>query len=104
MGPFFGRSHSQPANPFVAQHQQPPQYQHQQAQAVQQNHATGPQEMGYHQQQPHHPHTNSFSQPGGMSGNNAATAPFLRDFNLVAEAAKRAEMACVMRDFGDVSL
>ena len=29
---------------------------------------------------------------------------FLRDFNLVAEAAKRAQVACLMRDLGDVAL
>jgi len=32
------------------------------------------------------------------------TAPFLRDFNLVAEAAKRAQVACLTRDLGDVGL
>lgn len=43
----------------------------------------------------------------GQRGNGAGapeTAPFLQDFNLVAEAAKRAQMACLMRDFGDVEL
>ena len=29
---------------------------------------------------------------------------YLRDFKLVAEAAKRAQMACLMRDLGEVSL
>ncbi|KAK2754675.1 hypothetical protein FQN54_006808 [Arachnomyces sp. PD_36] len=33
-----------------------------------------------------------------------ATAPFLEDFNLVAEAAKRAQMAVVMRDLESVTL
>lgn len=33
-----------------------------------------------------------------------ATAPFLKDFNLVAEAAKRAEMAVVMRDLEGIGL
>jgi len=32
------------------------------------------------------------------------TAPFLRDFSLIAEAAKRAQMACLARDLGDVGL
>jgi hypothetical protein len=32
------------------------------------------------------------------------TAPFLNDFNLVAEAAKRAQMACLSRDLGDIGL
>merc|ERR1712080_205480 len=43
----------------------------------------------------------------GQRGNGAGapeTAPFLQDFNLVAEAAKRAQMACLMRDFGEVEL
>jgi hypothetical protein len=32
------------------------------------------------------------------------TAPFLQDFNLVAEAAKRAQTACLMRDFDEMEL
>lgn len=34
----------------------------------------------------------------------SATAPFLRDFTLVAEAAKRAQMAVVMRDLEGITL
>ncbi|RDW82083.1 hypothetical protein BP6252_03195 [Coleophoma cylindrospora] len=37
-------------------------------------------------------------------GGQQATSPFLRDFNLVAEAAKRAQMACLMRDMEAVGL
>lgn len=37
-------------------------------------------------------------------GGPTATAPFLQDFNLVAEAAKRAQMAVVMRDLEGISL
>lgn len=33
-----------------------------------------------------------------------ASAPFLRDFSLLAEAAKRAQMACLMRDMEAVGL
>lgn len=40
----------------------------------------------------------------GADGGAPETAPFLNDFNLVAEAAKRAQMACLMRDMGDVEL
>ena len=40
----------------------------------------------------------------GQDGGAPETAPFLNDFNLVAEAAKRAQMACLMRDMGDVEL
>ncbi|PQE25386.1 thiol methyltransferase protein [Rutstroemia sp. NJR-2017a WRK4] len=32
------------------------------------------------------------------------TSPFLRDFNLVAEAAKRAQMAVLMRDLEGIGL
>lgn len=37
-------------------------------------------------------------------GGPTATAPFLQDFSLVAEAAKRAQMAVVMRDLESVTL
>lgn len=40
----------------------------------------------------------------GGEGGAPETAPFLNNFNLVAEAAKRAQMACLMRDLGDVEL
>ncbi|KAL6238262.1 hypothetical protein BDW75DRAFT_237565 [Aspergillus navahoensis] len=38
------------------------------------------------------------------NGGPTATAPFLRDFSLVAEAAKRAQIAIVTRDLEGVSL
>lgn len=34
----------------------------------------------------------------------SSTDPFLRDFTLVAEAAKRAQMAVMMRDFESVGI
>lgn len=37
-------------------------------------------------------------------GGPAATKPFLQDFSLVAEAAKRAEMSVIMRDMEGISL
>lgn len=43
-------------------------------------------------------------QRGGGSGGAPETAPFLQDFSLVAEAAKRAQMACLARDLGEVGL
>ncbi|EYE91618.1 uncharacterized protein EURHEDRAFT_416292 [Aspergillus ruber CBS 135680] len=46
------------------------------------------------------PENESDTQKGGPT----ATAPFLRDFSLVAEAAKRAQMAVVMRDLEGISL
>ncbi|RHZ45661.1 uncharacterized protein CDV56_101655 [Aspergillus thermomutatus] len=38
------------------------------------------------------------------SGGPLATAPFLQDFSLVAEAAKRAQMSVVLRDLESVTL
>jgi len=38
------------------------------------------------------------------TGGPTATADFLRDFNLVAEAAKRAQMSIVVRDLESISL
>ncbi|KNG80047.1 hypothetical protein ANOM_011829 [Aspergillus nomiae NRRL 13137] len=68
----------------------------------------------------HHPHTQpsqlpeaSGQQQNAMesyphqvsgSGGPTATAPFLRDFSLVAEAAKRAQMSVMMRDLEAVTL
>ena len=40
----------------------------------------------------------------GDGGGTPETASFLKDFNLVAEAAKRAQMACLTRDMGEVGL
>ena len=39
-----------------------------------------------------------------MQSGEPATAPFLQDFSLLAEAAKRAQMACLMRDIDDMEL
>ncbi|KZF23577.1 hypothetical protein L228DRAFT_238128 [Xylona heveae TC161] len=55
---------------------------------------------------PEAPHASAYDtqqQPSATAG-PSATLPFLRDFNLVAEAAKRAQMAVVMRDLEGVSL
>lgn len=38
------------------------------------------------------------------AGGPSETAHFLQDFNLIAEAAKRAQMACLSRDLGEVGL
>ncbi|TGO35829.1 hypothetical protein BHYA_0145g00310 [Botrytis hyacinthi] len=38
------------------------------------------------------------------SSSQDETSPFLKDFNLVAEAAKRAQMACLMRDMESCGL
>ncbi|KAJ9605487.1 hypothetical protein H2200_010144 [Cladophialophora chaetospira] len=95
MGPFFGRPHSQP-NPYAPQ-QLHPGYQAQQPFGAQQ-----PQQNQQGQSHHLHPHTNSMSQqhPGHAQGMNPGQLP--PDF--LAEAAKRAQMACLMRDIGDISL
>lgn len=46
----------------------------------------------------------SQSVPLTTGGGAMATAPFLKDFNLVAEAAKRAQMAVLMREMEGVNL
>jgi hypothetical protein len=90
--PFFGRPHSQP-NPYSSHphHQNP-----QQASAF----GVSPQQQQqYPQQQQQHVHHNSFSQQNSHPGQ-----PGHMPHDFLAEAAKRAQMACLMRDLGDVSL
>lgn len=53
---------------------------------------------------PQQPSSGQYVGQRGGSGGAPETAPFLKDFNLVAEAAKRAQIACLTRDFGDVGL
>ncbi|KAL1297498.1 hypothetical protein AAFC00_005017 [Neodothiora populina] len=43
-------------------------------------------------------------QRGGHGGGVPETAPYLQGFNLLAEAAKRAEMAVLMRDLGEFEM
>ncbi|EXJ70882.1 uncharacterized protein A1O5_05874 [Cladophialophora psammophila CBS 110553] len=95
MGPFFGGSYSQPS-PYTSQ-QVHAGYQTQQPFGDQQ-----PQVHQQQQQQHLHPHTNSMSKehPAYPQTMNPGQLP--PDF--LAEAAKRAQMACLMRDLGDVSL
>ncbi|CAL5867966.1 uncharacterized protein PFLUO_LOCUS2189 [Penicillium psychrofluorescens] len=45
-----------------------------------------------------------YAHPMNGVGGPTATAPFLQDFSLVAEAAKRAQMSIVMRDLESVTL
>ncbi|TKA83361.1 hypothetical protein B0A55_01021 [Friedmanniomyces simplex] len=40
----------------------------------------------------------------GDGGGMPETAPYLQDFRLLEEAAKRAQMACLSRDLGDIGL
>lgn len=110
MEPFFGRAQSQTsmyasqegqAGFFGQQRQQAlgGQEQNYNSQAHQQYQA--PQQYDYQQRQLH-PHTNSMSQEHPAHSGRANPGQMPPDF--LAEAAKRAELACLMRDFGDVSL
>lgn len=56
------------------------------------------------QQQPQQQQQHRADTTRGGPGDSTASSPFLKDFNLVAEAAKRAQMAVLMRDLGDVAL
>ena len=96
--PFFGRPHSQP-NPYASQQM------HLSYQAQQRQQPYQAQSQQIEQPNPHHqlhPHTNSMSQehPAHSQPLNPGQMP--PDF--LAEAAKRAQIACLMRDLGDVSL
>ena len=98
LDPFFGRPHSQP-NPYSSQqmhHGYPSQ------QRQQQPFGDQPPQMNQGQQHQFHPHTNSISQDHPAHGQAMNPGQLPPDF--LAEAAKRAQMACLMRDFGDVSL
>lgn len=43
-------------------------------------------------------------QPAPMQSKSSSTDSFLKDFNLVAEAAKRAQMAVMVRDFEECGI
>ncbi|EWG40447.1 hypothetical protein FVEG_02829 [Fusarium verticillioides 7600] len=43
-------------------------------------------------------------QPAPAQGNGPSTDAFLQDFTLIAEAAKRAQMAIMIRDFEECGL
>ncbi|KIV83340.1 hypothetical protein PV11_05373 [Exophiala sideris] len=98
MDSFFGRPHSQP-NPYTSQQM------HLSHSAQQRQQSYNGQTQQFEQQNPHqqlHPHTNSMSQEHPAHGHTLNPGQLPPDF--LAEAAKRAQMACLMRDFGDVSL
>ncbi|OJJ95397.1 hypothetical protein ASPACDRAFT_47751 [Aspergillus aculeatus ATCC 16872] len=74
-------------------------------------HPTEPHQTHYHHHhhhQQHHldpsTHTDNYPHQITGSGGPTATAPFLRDFSLVAEAAKRAQMSVMVRDLESVTL
>ncbi|KAI9708263.1 MAG: hypothetical protein M1820_004217 [Bogoriella megaspora] len=89
----FGALHPQSASTMPSHPQQ-----QRQAQQPQQQFLAPPQQDQQYQQQPQQQRQNPFQ--GQRAGNGGApeTTPFLQDFTLLAEAAKRAEMACLMRD------
>lgn len=91
MSSFFGRPQSQP-NPYTTQQSN---YSHSHPEQTHQQQTS--------EQAPQlHPHTNSMSQshPQHIRDLNPSQLP--PDF--LAEAAKRAQIACLMRDLGDVTL
>ncbi|CAM1500744.1 Fc.00g099060.m01.CDS01 [Cosmosporella sp. VM-42] len=49
-------------------------------------------------------HNQPFNPPAPAQVKAPSTAPFLKDFNLVAEAAKRAQVAVMVRDFADCGI
>lgn len=110
MEPFFGRPQTQ-TNMYATQDSQASFLGQQRQQAVggqEQNYNSQahqqyqvPQQYDY-QQHHLHPHTNSMSQEHPAHTYRANPGQLPPDF--LAEAAKRAELACLMRDFGDVSL
>ncbi|KAL4900817.1 hypothetical protein BDW74DRAFT_182402 [Aspergillus multicolor] len=69
-----------------------------------------PQQFAVHQnttqtaQAPSQTHPTHYPHQISSTGGPTATAPFLRDFSLVAEAAKRAQVAIVTRDLEGISL
>lgn len=48
--------------------------------------------------------TSAFIGQRGDGSGMPETAPFLQDFSLIAEAAKRAQMACLSRDLDEIGL
>lgn len=62
------------------------------------------QQMQSFPQQPQRQTSNQHQGQRGHGGGMPDTAPFLDGFNLLAEAAKRAEMAVLMRDLDDLEM
>lgn len=73
-------------------------------QAQQQQIQMQQQQYMYNQQQQYPQSYNPMQGQTGGAGAVPETAPFLKDFNLIAEAAKRAQLACLMRDMDDMEL
>ncbi|KAF1823772.1 uncharacterized protein K489DRAFT_409577 [Dissoconium aciculare CBS 342.82] len=87
------------------QMRQQQQQQEQQYQMLQQQQQQQQQMQQQQQQQRQQPHmTAAYIGQRGHNGGVPNTAQYLQDFSLLAEAAKRAEMACLARDLGDCGL
>ena len=102
--PFFGRQNGQ-THSFNAQPLQsgyPAQQRQQTYNDQQQQFDQTSQQQQHHQHHQLHPHTNSFSHEAPAHAYQSIPGQLPPDF--LAEAAKRAQMACLMRDLGDVSL
>jgi len=101
-GNYFGAMMPAPAM------QQSSQLFQQQNTSLSQGHQYPRQQQAYqqHQQQPQQQQHFSAHHQGQRGLNRGApeTAPYLQGFNLLAEAAKRAEMAVLMRDLDDLEM
>ncbi|OAX83635.1 hypothetical protein ACJ72_02004 [Emergomyces africanus] len=65
---------------------------------------TAPVDMAVQQQEASRTHQPASYHTSHQSSRGQGTAAFLKDFNLVAEAAKRAQMAVIARDLEGISL
>ena len=99
--PMPSPSSSQPSQYFLSQSQQqyPPRILGSQPQGPLQQRIPPPHKPPPQQQE----QTREETVRGGADDPSAST-PFLRDLNLVAEAAKRAQMGILMRDMSEVAL
>lgn len=98
LNPFFQRPHSQP-DPFASQHMSTGFMSQQLQPSV---FGMDAQQQGQQPPQQLHPHTNSMSQPHPQNVHDIS--PGQLPPNFLAEAAKRAQMACLMRDMEEVTL
>lgn len=92
----FASFHTPPASTTQPSHPQQPQQMQQNQPFLAPPQPSQPQQ--HLQQQPQGSVRNQYQGQRGGHGGPPETTPFLQDFTLIAEAAKRAEMACLMRD------
>ncbi|SLM36064.1 hypothetical protein LPUS_05489 [Lasallia pustulata] len=104
--PSLGQPSQYFLSPFAPQQQQQQQQQNPTRTSVPQAQASLPQRIPPANQPPpqqQQEQTREEMVRGGANDPSAST-PFLRDLNLVAEAAKRAQMGILMRDMSEVAL